>query len=459
MNAHAVRLFHRHASVIGGHLRAPALCATCLLALAPPAHAQVVRLGEDPVAPRWIVQQVFGLATLPDLDAAGREPEDMPVTKRQHPGYEPVGIRYGSWMFNPQLTARGIYDSNVYSSNTMKEADVAAILEPSLRAHTLWENHGIDVRASARSATYREQSRMDTVDATVRGNGWIGITRDALVTASFQASRLNEEPGALSAPTNAVEPTPYNYLAGDVTLRQQFNRLAASIGFGVDSYDFGSTRAANGSILNQDRRDGEIYTLHGRTDYALSPRMGLFTAAEVNQRNIKGTPTQPLGSDGYRVLGGFTMELTRLVTGEIGVGYMEQSFDSAAIGTIEGPAYRALLRWSPTRLLDIHFRAEQLVTQTSDTGATGVLATAFQAGADYELRRNLVLSVAGARENDRFQGQWREDNVTTVATQLKYLMNRFSSIALSHKYISRDSNLPSANYDKHQVGINVTAQF
>ena len=37
---------------------------------------------------------------------------------------------------------------------------------------------------------------------------------------------------------------------------------------GVASYSFGSTRGQDGSIINQMRRDGQIYTSHGRVDYA-----------------------------------------------------------------------------------------------------------------------------------------------------------------------------------------------
>jgi hypothetical protein len=411
----------------------------------------------------WIAQQVFGLSTLPLLSDPNTqdttEPEDMPVKTRQQPGYEPVGIRAGSWMFNPSLTAGSFYDSNVFSSNATKHSDIAAVVEPTLRVHTLWEQHGVDLKMFARSTSYRDQSDLDSVEGGVKGSGWIGVSPDLAVLASFQASRLSEGVGTLSSPSGAVEPTPYTYIAGDVTVRKQFNRLAAAIGIGVDSYDFGSTRAQNGSIIDQDRRDGQIYTLHGRTDYALSPRFGWFNAVEVNQRRLTGSPSQSLDSEGYRALSGFTAELTHLVIGEIGVGYMRQKFDDPAIGTVEGPAYRALVTWRPTRMLDVHFRAEQIVAQTSDTSATGVMATAFQVGADYELRRNLVLSVAGTREHDRFHGQTRTDDVDSVATQLKYLMNRFVSIGLSHKYISRDSNVPSASFDKHQVGINVSAQF
>ena len=148
-----------------------------------------------------------------------------------------------------------------------------------------------------------------------------------------------------------------------------------------------------------------------------------------------------------------------MITGEFGVGHVQQRFDDPTIGTIEGPSYRARLTWRPTRLLDIHFKAEQLVTQTSDTSATGVLANAVQIGLDYELRRNVIVSLAAGYEKDRFFGQLRKDNVATSDARVKYLLNRFSSISAYYQFTARSSDVPVFNFDKHRVGMNVTAQF
>jgi hypothetical protein len=38
-------------------------------------------------------------------------------------------------------------------------------------------------------------------------------------------------------------------------------------------------------------------------------------------------------------------------------------------------------------------------------------------------------------------------------------MNRFGAVSLFHRYTQRNSNIPTFSFDKHQVGINVTAQF
>lgn len=434
-----------------------------VIGFASPSNAQAIPTTPELLTSPWNSQRVFEPSSLPDLtDPDTRDeiqPEDMPVRKRQQPGYEPIGIRAGSWMFNPALISGALFDSNVFSSNTAKRADIAAVFEPSLRAHTLWERHGLDLKLDAQSTIYNENASLNQTNVSLKGNGWFDIAHDLVVLTNFQIAHLNEGVGTLSSPVNAISPTPYDLFSGDLTVRKEFNRLTASAGMRVDSYDYGSTHAQNGSIINQDSRDGQIYSLHGRVDYAFSPVLGWFAAVEGNQRNIRGIPGQTLDSEGYRALSGVTIGFTNLISGEFGAGYVQQRFDDLSIGTIEGPSYRAMLTWRPTRLLDVRFKAEQIVTETSDTSSTGVLANALQLGLDYELRRNVIVSLGGTYENDRFFGQPREDKVVTSDARIKYLINRFGAVSLFHRYTERNSNIPTFSFDKHQVGINVTAQF
>jgi hypothetical protein len=427
------------------------------------AHAQVIPLFSELVSPPWNSQRVFERTPLPQLDdPASTEPpapEDTPVRTRQHPGYEPVGIRSGPWMLNPAIATGVLYDSNVFSSNTSRQSDLAAVVEPSLRVRSLWDKHGMDLRFGVQSTHYSKNSGLDQTNYGMRGTAWYDVSPDLAVLTAFQAAHLNEGVGTLASPANAVQPTPYDLLSGDITVRKQLNRWSVSVGGGVDSYNFGSTRALDGTIIRQDARDGQIYAVHGRTDYAFSPGLGWFASVEYNQRELRGTATQSLDSRGFRALTGVNVALTRLITGEFGAGYIQQRFDDPAIGTIEGPAWRALLTWRPTRLIDVNFKAEQIVTQTSDTSVNGVLASSFQLGADYELLRNVIISVAGGYEKDSFHGQPRKDQVSTIDSRIKYLPNRYGSITLFHKYIERNSNVSTFSYDKHLVGFNATAQF
>src|SRR5438874_2691606 len=91
-------------------------------------------------------QQVFEPWSSPQLIDPNVEEipiEDRPVKKRRPPEYEAAGLRVGSWLLEPSLTAGGFYDSNVFSSNTVKRSDIVGLFEPTLRAKTLWENHAL----------------------------------------------------------------------------------------------------------------------------------------------------------------------------------------------------------------------------------------------------------------------------------------------------------------------------
>src|SRR5260370_5072234 len=258
------------------------------------------------------------------------------------------------------------WSSDVCSSDLPKRSRAQRGLEHGGDVRTLWEQHGIDLNLDAQSTVYNQNSSLDQTNASLKGNAWFDIAHDLAVLTNFQVAHLNEGVGTLSSPANAVQPTPYNLLSGDVSLRKEFNRLTASIGFRTDSYDYQSTRAQNGTSINKDSRDGQIYSIHSRIDYAFSSTLGWFTSVEGNERDIRGVPGQPLDSQGYRALSGVTVAMSNLLTGEFGAGYVQQKFVDPTIGTIEGPTYRARLTWRPTRLLDIHFNSAQLLTDTAD---------------------------------------------------------------------------------------------
>jgi hypothetical protein len=437
--------------------------AALLVAFSPRSQAQVIPTPREIVMPPWNALQILEPTPLPLLsDPDTREdvaPEDTPVKGRVHPEYQPAGIRYGSWMFDPYVTAGGLYDSNVFSSNVNKQADIAAQVGAGLQAHTLWERHGIDLELKELSTVYRDHASLNENDVTFKAGGRYDIDHATQLLMAFEAAYLHEGVGTLTSPAGAVEPTPYSLISGDATLRRETGRITTSFGARIDSYEFGSPHAQDGVAIDQSSRDGQVYTGHGRFDYAISDKAAWFTSIEGNSRDLRGTPAQPISSEGYRALTGFDLELTHLITGEFAGGYMAQHFESATIGNVEGPAYRAMLTWSPSRQLDIHFNAEQMVTEAADTSATGVRADALQLGFDYEFRPNVILSSAGTYEKDHFFGEDRQDKVYYVDTQLKYLLNNVTSISVFHRYLLRDSSSPGFSFDKHQVGINATARF
>jgi Uncharacterized protein conserved in bacteria len=420
--------------------------------------AQVFSAGEF-FMPSATAKNIFAPTLLPKLSDENVAPEDTPIKNRFWPEYQPHGLRAGPWIFYPRLSAGAAYDSNVLASADNPQADAIAHVGASLRANSLWERHGIDLQWSAGSRFYKNNSALNQTNANFAGSGHFDIDHSTQLLGAFSAAYLHEELGSLNSPTGAVKPLPYSVIGGDVTLRKEFGRLTTAVGTAVKSYNFGSTVTQNGSIVSQDAQDGQIYWVHGRIDYAFSEKFAVFTAIEGNWRDLRGTPSQSLSSNGYRALAGVDLEVTHLIKGEVAAGYMHQHFFAPTIGDIEGPAFRATLTWSPSRLVDISFIAEQVVTQTADTTATGVRADVAQTRLDYEFRPNVIVSTAATYEKDHFQGQPREDNVYAVDAGLKYLMNNVIAINFQYRYTRRDSNIPQDSFKKHLVGLNASARF
>lgn len=427
------------------------------------AQAQFIIDPPREIAPPWNALRPLESTPLPILSEPETRdsvaPEDTPVRTRLRPEYAPHGIRFGPWMFHPTATAGVFYDSNVFSSSTDKQADFASRFVGGLRAQSLWERHALDLRLIADTTTYRGNTSLNESNVDFSANGRIDIDYSTQLLSRFQAAYLHDQVGSLTSPTGAIEPTPYGFFSGDASLRKQFGRFTASGGARVDRYDYGSVLAANGATINQDSRDGEVYTAHGRVDYAFSEKSAVFAAFENNWRDLRGTPNTSLNSNGYRALAGVNLEMTRLIRGEIAAGYLNQSFASATIGDISGPTYRAALTWSPTRQLDVHFKSEQVVTTTSDTSTTAALATSFQLGADYEIRPNLIFSPLLIYEKDKFKGISRDDNVYAAELRLKRLLNNWASASAYYRYLQRDSNILTNSYEKHVIGINASFQF
>jgi len=426
-------------------------------------HAQAISPLTSPASPPWNAESVF--EPVPYAKWWSRYPgekiamEDTPVVTRRWPGYEERGIRSGPWMFYPSVRAGALYDSNVFATQGNHKSDIAAVENPSLRVTSLSERNPVTIDAYVKSRQFSHYSDLDQTDASIRAKGRVEITHDSGILYNFQAAYLHESIGSLSSPLGAAEPTPYAYTHENLTYWKQYKRLTVSFGVRNDNYDFGSTRAQNGTTINQDSRDGSIYAGHARVDYAWDANLGLFTAFEGNVRDLKGSPSGSLSSHGYRSLTGINFSLTHLIGGEIGAGYTSQRFDDPTIGTVSGPAFRALLTWSPRRSIDVKLKAEEISTEAVETIASGVRAQSLMLGVDYEFRRNVVLSAFAGYENDKFFGQDRKDDVYSATASLQYLLNRYSSVALNYKYVNRNSNLPTAVYDKHEIGLDVTAHF
>jgi hypothetical protein len=133
-------------------------------------------------------------------------------------------------------------------------------------------------------------------------------------------------------------------------------------------------------------------------------------------------------SDGYEALVGFSLAVTRLVTGDLGVGYLHQSYDQPGISDDSGFAARGRLRWFPTELLTITAAGAREIGDSELPGVTSFIRTDGTLTADYELLRNVILTAEGAFYHEDYTGVDRKDKRWRGSIGGDYLLNRVVSV-------------------------------
>ncbi|MEM7621393.1 MAG: outer membrane beta-barrel protein [Pseudomonadota bacterium] len=383
------------------------------------------------------------------------------VRERPRPDYDPVGARIGSFLFYPSVKTGVEFDDNIFALSSGAVDDIIYLIDPQLVLKSQWSRHRLDFDFSLNHKEYQDNDDESYTDYKGTVESTVDVTRDFKIDASLFGGVLHEPRGSADSPTasTAAEPTEYSQVEAKVSLNKTFNRLTMSFGAAYLEYDYDDVSASGGGVIDQDNRDGDIVTLVQKSSYEFSPGYKAFVYGEYNTRDFVGNPGLDRDSEGYRILSGVEFEVSRILKGEVGLGYLEQDYSEATFEDIDGFSYRSGFIWHPTSLMTIKANGERSVAETVVSGASGRLDTTAAVTLDYEILRNLIASPFFSYQFSDFKGDAREDTYITTGMNVDYMLNRHFHFGMSYNYIERDSNEVGLDYDRQKVGAHVKAQF
>lgn len=228
-------------------------------------------------------------------------------------------------------------------------------------------------------------------------------------------------------------------------------------------YDYQDGVSVSGVVVPQDTRDQTTTTASLRADYAVSPATAVFVQVEGNQRRFdNGDALTPLrDSDGVNLLAGANFELGSLMRGDVGVGYIAQSFDNALYGNLEGFSGRARLEYFVTPLVTLGLNANRSVMDSGIVGSAGILSSRVEATADYEFRRNIIVEGRLGVLGEEFDTIDRDNDTYYAGVRATYLMNRSVGVTGSYAYETRQSSGAAAinDYGAHRLILSLVLQY
>jgi hypothetical protein len=360
------------------------------------------------------------------------------VRDRDRPEYDPLGITLGAFRLYPELTTFVLASDNVFAEDEDPRSDTALGLELSARLASLWSSHALSMSLEADSLSYADFNELDRVNWSVGADGRLDVTRNFAATGAVSYADRHEELRNSELSDQLAEPGPYTQAGARLGAQNQFNRLRLSANASIDDYAYDSVALEAGGILDQSDRDRVVSQITGRADYSTSPRSTIFLAVARNWRVYDRRPPEVLvdrNSAGWTALVGSSFDITRLIRGEVGVGYLSQDYDAPDVDDTSGLAFQSSIEWLPDPLITVSLGAERGIRDANVPGAAAYVGNELSLAVDYEFRRNIILGASLQGGVNDYRGLDREDNYVRIGASADYLINRSVSAFAS---VSRD---------------------
>jgi hypothetical protein len=384
-----------------------------------------------------------------------------------------VGDYAGSFLVKSAVEVSGGYDSNP-ARTFQPRALPFWVVAPEFLAVSDWERHAVvaDLRGSftgyggSLPATLNGQANsaptnLDRPDFTGHVDGRLDVTRDFDLTGQARLLVATDNPGSPNIQAGLARYPVFAAFGSTVGFDQRFNRLQVSAGATVDRTVYQNSTLTDGETASNDDRNFNQYGGIGRVSYELKPGLKPFVEVEGDTR-VHDLPIDRSGfardSNGGYAKGGTSFEFTRLLTGEVAVGWSERSYIDPRLNRLQGLLTTASLVWSATPLTTVKFFSDTQINETTLAATSGVLVHTYSFEVDHDFRRWLTGIGKFSYGTYDYQGDNRSDKTYSIEGDLIYKMTRNLWVKGTLRQDILDSNVPLASSKGTVVMLGVRAQ-
>jgi hypothetical protein len=399
-----------------------------------------------PVESKWPLR-----LSIPPSETANKTPlspamagtvDGQPPRKRLKVDDDPfgaVGDYAGSFLIKSAVELSGGYDTN--PGRLPQEKGLPFwVVAPEFLAVSDWERHALvaDLRgsftgyggnlpATVDGAASPSPTNVDRPNFNGHVDGRFDISEDTHLTAQARLLVSTDNPGSPNIQAGLARYPVYASFGGTFGFDQKFNRLEISAGATVDRTVYQDSTLTDGTTSTNDDRNYNQYGGLARVSYELTPALKPFVEVEGDSR----VHDQPLDRDGYArdstggyAKGGTSFEFSRLLTGEISLGYSERDYVDPRLGRLDGLLTAGSLVWTPTPLTTARFVSSTSIDETIVPGVSGVLTHLYTVEVDHDFRRWLTAIGKFTYGTLDYQGDGRFDKIYSIEGDVVYKLTR-----------------------------------
>lgn len=372
------------------------------------------------------------------------------VMDRPRPAWDPIGIRTGGFIIYPYVEGRIGFTDNVLQSATDKKSDGFVRLNSGISVDSTWSRHSFSAAASSDVYRYFNTPDRNQDGWSVSGKGRVDVSDRFRLNLSAQTARRYESRLSGAAIPDARTSVPFQ----QTTLRAlgdfRLERVRAVAFVNYTALDFGAVTLASGVRDPQSTRDRNILRFGGNVEYGLTPDTGIFVQAsyaDFDYRRDLDLGVANRDSKEFKIIGGVATDLTNLLRGSVGIGYVNRAFRAPIYKDARGLAVDAKLEYFPTKLTTVSLSGRRQVEDSSS--ANGAY---FETGAtlrvDHELLRNLTLSAASDYAVEDYVGADSKGKIFRAGFAARYLASRTMELGADINASERRTTIPGLETSK-----------
>ncbi len=376
------------------------------------------------------------------------------VRDRPRDGLQPDGIRIGNYVLLPEVGFRSTWNNDSRFATDKEPSDFRHELHAGFEFRSHLPRHLLDMKAELRAGAERDTDELRDIDTRVRIVGRLDI--DHAHSLFGEASYVVQHDDDIDAeqPENARRASKLAVTRLEGGLRRSAGRIDAAIGARYTRFNYQDAQSLDGDLLDQDARDFTQIDPFVQLGWRISPGYRLFGEVSARHQENRGDGRISRDAEGVQAGLGIEFEVSPLVRVMLKGGYLQQDYQQAGLIDISTPVYEARVDWYVTPLVSLTFGTRRSVDATTFGEASGRIVTAYNARADYEMWRNLIITGEASLRTADFIGENRTDTIWSGRLGLEYTLsqNWLVTLGYEHQQLSSSDSEFDRDVDKITIG-------
>ena len=382
--------------------------------------------------------------------------------------YEPLGIRAGSLLLKPAIDVTRGYDTNPSHTSTGK-GSAYTVVEPSLKVRSAWAVHEFGADVKGTYSKFDAQPALDRPTAEAKTYMRFDASRDTAINLEGRYLLSTDYPGSPNVPAGVAKLPMFSTYGTSVGLTQRFNHFEMLAKASYDRTDYQDSDLTDGTTSSNHDRDLNQYSGQLRGSYEVFPGVKPFVEilADTRQHDIQFDRNGfQRDSKALTPKVGTTFELTRKLTGEVSVGYIERRYTDPGLLPIRGIVYDASLKYEATGLTTVTLTASSRADESVVAGWSGALRRDVGIQVDHALRRWLIWTVKAGYGTDDYisdpctcaNGESRADTRKSIGSAITYKLNHDLWLKGEYRHDQLHSNAAGNDYSANVFLIGLKLQ-